>query len=181
MLNNNWHHEPTFFYYSTENWLKIGFYFSFRGKKTTTTKNNLSPIGIDDIWLFKGELLSVQAFPGDPSPSCLSAHSTAPPHLHLSVLLPDHLLIVPWKVCVFPRLHLCCCLPSLLNCTLLFPSADPSKIKPLQSHQLVALVHPWLSRTLPGTCEIALLTGLPLKLLFSIQLSLFPSTKKIIH
>lgn len=78
-------------------------------------------------------------------------------------------------------LHLCCCFPSLLNCTLLFPSADPLKIKPLQSHQLVALVHPCLSRTPHGTCEIALLTGLPLKLLFSIQLSLFPSTKKIIH
>ena len=48
---------------------------------------------IDDAWLFKGELLSVQVFHSPflslPPPSCLFSYSTAPYPLHVSVLPPD--------------------------------------------------------------------------------------------
>lgn len=94
VLNDNFHHEPTFFYYITENWLQVGFYFSLLGKKT-----------IGSILMMCGySRVSVQVFHspflGLPSPSCLFSYSTAPYPLQLSVFHQIDLFIDPESLCI---------------------------------------------------------------------------------
>lgn len=89
---------------------------------------------IDDVCLFKSELLSVQGFHSPllslPSPSCrcLSLHRSlvsplecASPRLTCS--------LSSGRSCAFPCPRLCSCLPSLMSCPLLFPSAEPLKTR----------------------------------------------------
>ena len=120
-MNDKCCNEPIFFYYITEN-CKLAFIFLLRLKTIDVVLMTFgcSRVNYWVCWIFAVPSLVFHRPP---------AYLVIPLLISISTWVCFHqtdLFTVPWNK-TFPCLHLCFCLPNVVNCTLLFCFADPLK------------------------------------------------------